>query len=71
MCMSAGMQRANAVVFLLVCDAQSLVGGVREREHPNMELAPLVRIIATSSPAQSSIFSSLCLRQMLGRFVQV
>ena len=65
------MQTANVVVFLLVSDTGSLVGGVREREHPSTDLASLVHITATSSPVQSSICSSLCLRQMLGSFVQV
>jgi len=65
------MQRASLFVFLLVSDTQSLVGGVRDGEHPSMDLASPVHIAASSSPAQSSIFSSLCLRQMLGRFVQV
>lgn len=69
--MSAGTHRANVVVFLLVSDTQSLAGGVRKHLHPSMDLASLVYIAATSSPEQSSIFSSLCLRQMLGRSVQV
>lgn len=69
LCMSAGMQRANVVVFLLVSDTQSLVGGVRECAHPSMDLVSLVHITATSFAVQSSIFSSLCLRQVLGRSV--
>lgn len=59
------------VLSLLVSNTQFLVGGMRECEHPSMDLASLVRIIATSSAVQSSIFSGLCLRQMLGRLVQV
>lgn len=65
MCMSAGMQRANMVVFLLVSHTQSLVGGVKKRKHPSVGLASLVHIAAASSIVQSSIFSSWCLRQML------
>lgn len=68
---SAEMQTENVVVFLLVSNTQPLVSGGEEHEHPSMDLASLVHITATSSLALSSIFSGLCLRQMLGRFVQV
>lgn len=67
MCMSAGIRRATAVVFLLVLDAQSLVGGVRQDEHPSTGLASLVLVTSTSSPVQSNIFS----RWIPGKFVQL
>jgi len=47
------------------------VGGVRGGGHPNMTLALLGHTAATSSQAQNSVFSGLCLRQMLGGFVLV
>lgn len=67
MCMSAGIQRAKAVVFLLVLHAQSLVGGVRQDEHPSTGLASLVLITGASLSMQSNIFS----RWILGKFVQL
>lgn len=69
--MCAGTQRANVVVFHLVCDAWSLVSGLREGGHPSMDLAPLGHIASTFSATQSGVFSSLCPRQVLGRFVSV